>query len=76
MQMFSPRIMVVWPTSAPATSVIASRGPIGRIPTFSPRSEARGRELAVLNFSVRFHSKASDGVFISRITSASLRRNA
>src|ERR1019366_815448 len=38
-----PRMMVVCPTSTPATSVIASSGPVGRAPTFNPKSEARGR---------------------------------
>ena len=37
-----PRMMVVCPTSTPATSVIASSGPVGRMPIFS-KSEARGR---------------------------------
>src|SRR5467141_3592848 len=46
--MLSPRTIVVCPTSTPATSVIASSGPVGRIPTFSPRSAARGRTLEVM----------------------------
>src|SRR5260370_2702546 len=46
--MLSPRTIVVCPTSTPATSVIASSGPVGRIPTFSPRSAARGRALEVV----------------------------
>jgi YD repeat-containing protein len=37
------KTMVVCPTSTPATSVIASSGPVGRIPTFSLKSDARGR---------------------------------
>src|SRR5205807_4447052 len=41
--MFSPRMMVTWPTSTPATSVIASSGPLGSTPTFNPNSGARGR---------------------------------
>jgi hypothetical protein len=36
------------PDFDPATSVIASSGPTGKIPTFSPKSEARGRALEVL----------------------------
>ena len=36
------------PTSTPATSVIASSGPVGRMPTFSPKSETRGRALGVV----------------------------
>jgi hypothetical protein len=39
----SPRIRVVWPTSTPATSVIAFQGPVGRVPVTMPRSRARGR---------------------------------
>src|SRR5258708_24078241 len=46
--MLSPRTIVVCPTSTPATSVIASSGPVGRMPTFSPRSAARGRGLEVV----------------------------
>jgi len=46
-RMSSPRMMVVCPTYRPATSVIASSGPVGRTPTFSPKSEARGRALGV-----------------------------
>src|SRR6266404_1769991 len=46
--MLSPRTIVVCPTSTPATSVIASSGPVGRIPTFNPRSAARGRALEVV----------------------------
>src|SRR6266480_4131399 len=38
-------MIVVWPTSTPATSVMALSGPVGRMPTFSPKSEARGRLL-------------------------------
>jgi hypothetical protein len=44
-----PRIMVVCPTSTPETSVIASSGPVGRMPTFNPKSEARGRVLGALS---------------------------
>jgi hypothetical protein len=40
-------MMVVCPTSTPATSVIALSGPTGKMPTFSPISEARGRLLDV-----------------------------
>src|SRR5580698_11078684 len=40
--------MVVCPTSTPPTSVMAFRGPVGRIPTFRPRSEARGRTVGVV----------------------------
>src|SRR6266478_6417640 len=43
--MLSPRMTVVCPTWTPATSVIASSGPVGKMPTFSPMSEARGRAL-------------------------------
>src|ERR1035437_93406 len=43
-----PRMTVVCPTSTPATSVIASSGPVGRTPTFSPKSEARGRASGVV----------------------------
>ena len=32
----SPRMIWCTPTSTPATSVIASSGPVGRMPTFSP----------------------------------------
>src|SRR4029453_256388 len=46
--MSSPRMMVVCPTSTPATSVIALSGPVGRMPTFRPKSEARGRALEVV----------------------------
>src|SRR5579864_5154817 len=45
--MLSPRTMVVCPTVTPATSVIASSAPAGRIPTFSPMSAARGRAAGV-----------------------------
>ena len=45
----SPRVMVVCPTSTPATSVIASSGPVGRMPTLSPKSEARGRALELVS---------------------------
>jgi len=34
----SRRMIVVCPTSTPATSVIASSRPLGRIPSFSPKS--------------------------------------
>src|ERR1700756_2931508 len=44
----SPRIMVVCPTSTPATSVTASSGPAGRMPIFSPKSWARGLALGVV----------------------------
>src|ERR1700722_3621117 len=37
--------MVVWPTATPGTSVMASSGAVGRMPTFRPKSEARGRGL-------------------------------
>jgi hypothetical protein len=40
-----PRMIVVCPTSTPATSVIASSGPVGKMPTLSPKSEARGLAL-------------------------------
>src|SRR5215831_7926714 len=42
-RMLSPRIMVVWPTSTPATSVMAFSAPGGSTPTVIPRSRARGR---------------------------------
>ena len=41
-------MMVVCPTSTPATSVIALSGPVGRMPTLRPKSEARGRGLEVV----------------------------
>lgn len=44
----SPRTMVVCPTLTPATSMIASSGPVGRMPIFSPKSEARGRALGIV----------------------------
>src|SRR5215468_11959776 len=39
----SPLIKVAWPTRTPATSVTALFLPVGRIPTSTPRSRARGR---------------------------------
>ncbi len=42
-RMSSPAIMVAWPTRTPATSVIASSGPGGRIPVTTPAWRARGR---------------------------------
>src|SRR5207249_5605495 len=39
---------VVCPTSTPATSVIASSVPVGRTPTFSPKSTVRGRALGLV----------------------------
>src|SRR5205814_9770923 len=39
----------VCPTSTPATSVITSSGPVGRMPTLSPKSEARGRALELVS---------------------------
>src|SRR5215831_11936089 len=42
------RTMVVCPTSTPATSVIASSSPVGKMPTLSPKTTARGRTLGVV----------------------------
>ena len=42
-RMLSPRMIVVWPTVTPLTSVIAFSGPGGRMPTLIPASLARGR---------------------------------
>src|SRR6516164_5950229 len=41
-------MIVVCPTWTPATSVIALSGPVGRMPTFRPKSEERGRALEVV----------------------------
>src|SRR5579863_1459267 len=41
--MLSPRMIVVCPTSTPATSVIALSGPGSSTPTCTPISRARGR---------------------------------
>src|ERR1700722_6246653 len=38
----SPRMIVECPTVTPATSEMASNGPAGRMPTFSPKSAERG----------------------------------
>src|ERR1700688_888223 len=37
-----PRMIVECPTVTPATSEMASNGPAGRMPTFSPKSAERG----------------------------------
>ena len=39
----SPRTMVAWPTSTPATSVMAFSGPVGYDPIVMPRSRALTR---------------------------------
>ena len=54
---------MVWPTSTPATSVIASNDPVGRMPTFSPKSEARGRVFGrcALSGSGRDHQQHRSG---------------
>src|ERR1051325_10644483 len=43
---FSPRMMVVWPTRTPSTSVVASSVPAGSVPMVTPRSRNRGRSSA------------------------------
>src|SRR5438046_8449064 len=62
----SPRRMVVCPTATPATSVIALSGPVGRMPTFSPNSEARGRPLEVV-FCATMAAVASKAAMAARI---------
>src|SRR5204862_126530 len=38
-----PRMIVVWPTATPLTSVMEFRSPVGRTPIRRPISRARGR---------------------------------
>src|SRR6202167_513070 len=44
----SPLMIVLCPPATPATSVIALSGPVGRMPTFNPKSEVRGRSFGVV----------------------------
>jgi hypothetical protein len=66
-----PRMMVVCPTSTAATSVIAPSGPVGRIPTFNPKSEARGRALAVSATATAVTSTATRIFFVMLAATAS-----
>src|SRR6185369_2879926 len=68
-RMLSPRIMVVCPTSTPATSVIASSGPVGRMPTFNPRSDTRGRVVWAAARAVSDESTSAARNFLSMGTS-------
>jgi hypothetical protein len=66
-----PRSIVTCPTLTAATSVIALSGPVGRMPTTTPASRARGPEVAGVDNSRAL--TASRAAFTSRNALKSLR---